>query len=122
MYLRRLSGYDPRRHDGDLDLNQRSVVAVDLAFGVGRLGVGSIFGEAAHGASQFRCLGRHREFDRSFASCLDVSDGLTDPIVKGIRLVKPWTVLLDSAPPDVLIGIKLKRMAPRVHRGLKITR
>ena len=61
-----------------------------------------------------------RKFNRLLTPLADFSLRRLDPIVKWIRLVLPWSVLLNPPPPDVLVGVGRKCFAPKFCSLVKV--
>src|SRR5262245_18235889 len=68
-----------------------------------------------------RATRTHLQSYRLIAPVRDLFLGVVDPIIKGIGLIQPGTVLLDAPAPNIVVGIEVEGPAPAVNRCLEIT-
>src|SRR5215472_10724410 len=67
-----------------------------------------------------RAAWAHFQRDWPFAPSDNFPLGVVYPVVEGVGLVQPRTVLLNASPPNVLVGIEVQGLAPVVDRCLEI--
>lgn len=108
------------RNNNRLDLDELSPISIDSPVRI-RMGQGRpIAHEHTSGSGSFRAAWLNRQKYRFLTPRSNVRAGLIDPVIKWIWFVQAWTVLLDTAAPDVLVWVDSQSAVPGIHRLLEV--